>query len=107
MRCQSRILKEYKPARADCMWPECTYGPVDVGTLPECGGNVTVKVRCVNEPEWGGTSARMEIQATCTKCMHPWWPGRIAWEAEVLNWDGWDVTSILERWNELGTTPNG
>ena len=79
------------------MWPESTYGPVDVGTLPECGGDVTVKLRAVAEPDWGGSYPKMDIAATCSKCKHPYWQGRIAWEAEVLNWEGWDVTHLLVK----------
>ena len=95
MICSSRILREFKVAKADCMWPESVYGPVDTGDWPLCGGDVTVKVRCVNEPDWGGTYAKMEIDAQCSKCKHPYWPGRIAWEAKVMNWDGWDVTHLM------------
>ena len=97
MKCQARILKTYKTKKADGMWPESTYGPNDVGTLPICGGDVRVVVKAENMPDWGGTYAQMEIDASCTKCTHPWWPGRIAWENQVLDYKGWDVTKFLER----------
>lgn len=100
MKCQSRILKEYKMKKADCIWPETVYGPTDTGTLPVCGGDVTVKIRAVAEPDWGGTYPKIEIEAICTKCTHPWWLGRIDWESKVLHWDGWDVTALLEHISE-------
>ena len=97
MKCQSRIIREYKTSKADCKWPECSSGPTDVGTLPVCGGDVTVIVRAVDEPDWGGHSAVLNIKATCSRCKFPFWPKRITWEANVLSWDGWDVTSLLEK----------
>ena len=99
MKCQARIIKEHKSAKADVQWPESVYGPVALESydkLPICGGDVLVKLRSVSEPDWGGTYSKLEIEATCNKCKHPWWPRRIAWENEVLDWDGWDVTSLLE-----------
>ena len=95
--CQARIIKEYKSRKADCMWPESVYGPNDVGTLPLCGGAVNVRVKAVAEPDWGGTYPKIEIDAKCSKCNWPWWPGRIAWENAVMDWAGWDITTLLEE----------
>ena len=93
-KCQSRILKEYKTTKADMMWPETVYGPNDVGTLPTCGGDVTVKARAVDEPDWGGSSASLKLEWTCTRCKHAFLPGRI--EADRGLWDGLDVTRLFE-----------
>ena len=95
MTCQARIIKEYKTKKADCMWPESSYGPTDVGTLPICGGNVVVTLQAIQEPDWGGSYPKINIEAICTKCKCPWWPGRIAWEKEVL-YDCWDITKLLD-----------
>lgn len=97
--CTSRILKEYKTTKADCMWPETTHGPKDVGTLPVCGGVVHVKIQAVDEPDWGGHYATMKFEATCSKCKSPFWPGRIALEERITAWDGFDITDLLEGIN--------
>ena len=96
MKCTSRILKEYKTKKADCMWPETVYGPSDVGTLEVCGGNVVVEVAATDEPEYGGHYATLGMKASCSRCKHPYFPGRIKIESEVNN-NYWDITSLLEN----------
>ena len=96
MKCESRILKEYKTKKTDCQWPETYYGPTDVGTLPVCGGDVTVKLRAIAEPDWGGSHPVMEVDAVCTKCKYPWWPGKVEFDNRVAHYDGFDITSYLE-----------
>ena len=98
MKCQARIERTYKTKKADVRWPESVYGPVDVSEFPEvCNGDLIIKVRAVDEPFFGGTSARMEIESICSRCNYPWWPKRIEWEARMLDYDGWDVTDLLVR----------
>ena len=77
------------------MWPESTYGPNDVGTLPICDGDVKIIVRSVNEPDWGGTYATTELEATCSRCKQPYFPGRIDLDYKVKG--DWDITSLLEK----------
>ena len=97
MKCTARILKEYKKAKADSMWPESIYGPTDVGTLPICGGDITVKIKVdSSDCPCCGSSPTLDLQAVCTKCKHPFWSGRIQLEQAIENWSGWDITSLLE-----------
>ena len=93
-KCQAHILREFKTVKADCMWPQTVYGPNGCGTLPVCGGDVTVKVKAVDEPEYGGHYAKLEIEFTCTRCKHPWLPNRI--EIEGSLWDGIDITRLFD-----------
>lgn len=37
------------------------------GATP-CGGNIIVTIEAVNEPDWGGTFAALEITYKCDKC---------------------------------------
>lgn len=43
------------------------------GAIP-CGGNIKVTIEAVDEPEWGGTSASLEISYKCDKCGCTWYP---------------------------------
>lgn len=86
MKCQSHILRTYKTRKAEPIWPETTHGPnLDAQRYPVCGGNVTVKVKVVNEPEWGGNYAKMELEWTCTNCKMPWVPSRFELERAIIN----------------------
>ena len=95
MKCESRILKEYKTTKADMMWPETRYGPNDTGTLPVCGGDVKVILKAVDEPYFGGCSSRLELNATCSKCKWPFWPGRIQLDQKMTMGE-LDITELLE-----------
>ena len=97
MKCQSRIIKEYKSTKADCMWPEDKYGPNEQKGLSICNGDINIRIKAVEEPEWGGHTTELKLEATCIKCKHPWWPGRIQLETDIANWEGWDITSLLEQ----------
>lgn len=96
MKCQARILRDYKTTKADCMWPETQYGPSDVGTLLVCGGEVTVKASAVNEPEWGGSYARLEISCVCSRCKHPYFKGRLTLDHQTEI----DITLLFETFNK-------
>ena len=97
MKCESRVLKEYKTKKVDCTWPENANGPSnDVGNLPVCGGEVFVFVNAIDEPYHGGHSAKLELDVQCSKCKWPFWPGRIQLEQDVQSWDGWNITKYLE-----------
>lgn len=98
MKCQARITKEYKTTKADCMWPESVYGPVDTGTLPVCGGDVTIVIKvesdgccCCDGPP------RLAIDDACTKCKHPYWQDKIEWIRKVNAQDGFDITELLNE----------
>ena len=82
------------------MWPEALDGPTDVGALPICGGDVTVLAQANQLPDWGGTYARLELEATCSRCRMPWWPGRIQLEQDMAHYNGWDITKLLEQGTE-------
>src|SRR3990167_1592199 len=44
-KCKSRIIKEFKKAKATSIWPETIYGPVPENLeYPECGGDLTFGV---------------------------------------------------------------
>jgi hypothetical protein len=78
MKCESRITKEYETRKAVSYWPRvCPSGvwidnPNAVGEV--CGGDVTIILKAVDEPDWGGHYATLEIERTCTRCRWPWVP---------------------------------
>jgi len=39
-----------------------------------CGGNIIVTVEAIDEPQWGGTSASLEITYKCDNCGCTWYP---------------------------------
>jgi len=107
VKCESIILREYKKAKADVAWPMCRpsgiwektpdTSPHWKGKLSEkerCGGDVTITVRAVNEPYYGGTSAQLEIEATCSRCRDPYYKGiQYVHNSEI---DGYlDITALL------------
>lgn len=77
IKCQSRITKTYKKAKADCMWPESVYGPVPEALLyPECGGDVKLSLYlsqgcCCHE------SSELEIMSECSRCKNPYYPHKL------------------------------
>jgi len=72
IKCQSHIVKEFKTRKALCVWPNYQH----FSKYPEiCGGDVVIKVNLENEPHWGGTSAALEVTATCSRCRHPYFDG--------------------------------
>jgi len=79
--CQSHIVRAFKKAKADCEWPECYSGNEvainpRVARLPVCGGEVTIKIRSVDEPDYHSDHyAAMEIDIQCSRCKNPWFPG--------------------------------
>lgn len=100
LKCRARILKEYKVARADCMWPETQYGPSDIGTQEICGGDVTVIAKAEDEPYFGGSSARLVIEWTCSRCKHPYAEGRLTtdYTREL------DITALFGDTHDTGNT---
>jgi hypothetical protein len=99
MKCQARINRIYKTRKAAVVWPETVFGPnADIEDYPEvCGGDVTVTIRAVDEPDWGSSYARLTLDAVCTRCDYPWWPGRIALEGRVDADRALDITALLEE----------
>ena len=83
--CQARIVREFKRRKAETRWPETTYGPVPDAQLPvePCLGAVTVTLKAVDEPYFGGSSATLEADWVCTRCAMPYVPGRLAFDAKV------------------------
>ena len=79
------------------MWPESHYGPTDCGTLPVCDGILQLKVRAYNEPDCCGRGSGLELEAYCSRCKHPWFPGRFELEKRLQNWNGWDITDFFEE----------
>lgn len=77
MKCQARIVREYKTKKADVVWPECLGGPVPEHLVhPVCGGDVKADV-CV--PYSGcaccGDSPEVKVELTCSRCKNPYIPG--------------------------------
>jgi hypothetical protein len=71
--CQSRIVREFKKHKADCEWPECYPRSNEVAinpraaSLPVCGGEVTIRIRAVDELKLGSIVAEhfaQEVNAT-------------------------------------------
>lgn len=93
LKCQAVIIKTFKRAKAEVIWPApgVTYPHAET-----CGGDVTVRVRAVDEPEWGGHTATMEVTWMCSRCRYPWVPGRNAFDSAARAYDGFDVTKMLE-----------
>lgn len=84
LKCQSRIVKTFKTKKAECRWPEIPGGlqdnfklipNPDAADLPVCGGDVTITVDAIDEPDWGGTYAKLDVKATCSRCRQPYFPG--------------------------------
>lgn len=69
--CEARILREFKTKKADTVWP--AYEGWD--KLEPCGGVVTFEVRPGYEPYMGGADAKIEVEATCSRCRAPYYPG--------------------------------
>ena len=77
-------LKFYKPMlmieHLVCEWDELpdAYKGFESQIPPKdakpCGGNIIVTVEAVNEPDWGGTHALLEITYKCDKCGCKWYP---------------------------------
>jgi hypothetical protein len=97
MRCQARIVKEFKSRKADVCWSECASGPCpdNVTKYPECGGNLTVKIVNENEPYYGGTDTVMRVHTVCTRCKMPYFDGIL--KMRYIPPDGFDLTPYLER----------
>lgn len=43
-------------------------GPIDTSALPICGGEIKATIRAVDEPDWGGCHAVLEVEFVCLKC---------------------------------------
>lgn len=69
--CEARILREFKTKKAESVWP--AYEGWD--KLEACGGAVTFEVRPGYEPYMGGADAKIEVEATCSRCQYPYYPG--------------------------------
>lgn len=57
----------------DHNWGDHPYKPNQLGleegeTIEVCDGNIAVKVRAVDEPDWGDHYARFYIEYECDKC---------------------------------------
>ncbi len=84
MKCGSivkyKMYGKKKPVRKPCMWAtpyhqfvegwtqktiEDREGP---GDIEICDGELSVKIEAVDEPDWGGHSARLEVEIKCKKC---------------------------------------
>lgn len=50
-----------------------------------CGGEIEATVAAVDEPYYGGTSARLEIHYTCTRCKHTYHGPDLPTEGEGLS----------------------
>ena len=96
MKCTSRILKEYKTKKADCMWPETVYGPSDVDTLPVCGGNLKISIEAQDEATYGGHYATLRLEVICSRCKHGYFPNLITFQQEV-EMNNYDITALLEK----------
>ena len=89
--CESRIVKEYKTRKADCIWPESLSGPNEnIECFPICGGALTISVaidddggcRCCSGP------GHIVIRLDCDRCRYPYIPGRLRFDynaEEIIN----------------------
>lgn len=77
--CQARIVKTYKSKKFRAVWPVTASGvnPNIPEGSPVCNGDVTVAVRAVYEPDWGGHYGRLHVEITCLRCQDPYFDGII------------------------------
>lgn len=84
MTCMSDITREFKTRKAECVWP--VY---DGAIQPSyqyknaCFGRVTATLKAVDEPYFGGTSAELHIEWTCSRCTMPFVEKRLEIDAMV------------------------
>lgn len=106
MKCQARIVKTYKTKKANCVWPETVYGPVPEESLEwkeVCGGDLTAKVRAVDDPYYGGSSADLELEVECSRCRAGYFPGIFSLMTEVSSSDNsFNITPLLEEYKKDG-----
>lgn len=71
-KCLSRVYKVVKTGkrRNRVCWPQ-TLNPTEAKRLLICGGDITVELKAINEPYYGGSSAALELEVTCSLCDNP------------------------------------
>jgi len=79
LKCQARIYKTYKKAKADVYWPETVYGPAlkHILDMEVCGGDVKLTVSTAYDGCSCCSSPRLEIEAECSRCKNPYVPGSL------------------------------
>lgn len=79
IKCQSYLGKIPKRGKVnDVRWPKfCPMGlwedaPSEYLKDREvCNGDIDIVIRAVDEPDWGGCYAALEIEYTCSRCNYP------------------------------------
>lgn len=103
LKCESRIIREYKTLKADPLWPRCVYGDAPAEELekyPEvCGGDVTTVLVAKDEPDWGCTYAKLELEMTCSRCKAPYVSG-------LLSFGRVDVTELFSTFAATEQVPH-
>lgn len=104
IRCEARILREFKHKRAETVWP--AYEGWD--KLEVCGGTVTLEVVATEEPYMGGSDPKIEVNAKCTRCRAPYFPGAYiatgGSKVEVLLSRA--LAAYVEQWQNDPRRPN-
>jgi hypothetical protein len=60
-----------------------------------CGGDVTVRVKAIDEPYFGGSSAMLELYNECSRCKFPYYDKMFELERGIHSLDGLDITELL------------
>jgi hypothetical protein len=82
IKCTARIYKEYKKAKAKCVWPEFAPSgvwipnPVADEYPEECGGEVRLKAYAQLGMYYG--DVELEVTETCSRCSNPFYKGKKA-----------------------------
>jgi hypothetical protein len=103
MTCKSKIIREFKQARAESLWPEHDKDNM----LPVCGGRLHVDL----EVEGGGPcrcndycyceSAKLVVNVRCERCRNPFLDERLQ-GYDPLSRIGEIFAWALERMNDAG-----
>jgi hypothetical protein len=102
MKCISRIVREYKKAKAKSLWPKyCPDGIYWVDNphaegLEVCGGEVRVEAELGWEPYYGGAESVIEIKEICSRCDFPFYD-QYELVHTAVDTMSVDITALLDR----------
>lgn len=72
MKCQARIIKEYKTVKAKSIPPDSASAVIFSGP---CNGDLTLIVRAVGVfVGFGDIDAQLRLDVECSRCQSPWHP---------------------------------
>ena len=105
MKCEALIIRTYKTRKAACVWPRNMNGvETHHKNVGPCGGEVTAVLKAVEEPYYGGVSAALSLELTCTRCKYPFVTGLFELQSAVLN-NEVDALPMLDAVKKNGDQP--